>query len=379
MNYIVTGTLQEKRGIYQMVINLRDEYNQPKQKWISTKLKTKGNKQKAKQILQQTLADYNNNLLTYSSKMRFSALLQEWLDSDVLKNKVRPNTLENYKLVINKHIIPYFEKTGVRLCDLLPSHLESFYVKKEKELSSNSVHKLHGYISSALQYAVRQRYISENPAKRVCARWKKAPQLGDEHLYNLEQVHTMLSVVQGDVIEVPITLIAWLGRSEAVGLTWNCVDFENSKIYIRSTVVYCGTKATFCEGLTKSDSGNRVLAMSERAKQFLLEVKQKQEQNQIIYGPDYVDSGFVCTANNREMLKPDRVTRRFNKLLKRNNLPVIRVHDLRHSAVSNLLANNIDIASVAKMMGHKDIRTTSNTYGHLLDSVRQDASNILSV
>ncbi len=381
MNYVVTGSLQIKRNTYQIVLNLRDKNNKPKQKWISTRLPVKGNKRKAEQMLQQTLADYNNNQIQYCSNMKFFKLMQEWIESDALKNKVRPSTLAIYKKEVNAHIIPYFKQTDIKLCDLLPSHLEQFYKDMLKSLSNVTVHKLHSNIFSALKYAIREHYISYNPAQDVVMKWDKTKKANSGAIYTKDQIAQLLEAVKGDVVETPITLIAMLGlrRSEVLGLKWDCIDFENNLIAIRSTVIYNDYKAEFCEDQTKTEKSQRVLAMSDKLKSYLLSVKAKQDQNQLLYGVDYHDDGFVCCYDNGAVIKPERVTNRFKNILIRNNLPVIRVHDLRHSAASNLLADGVNIGNISKWLGHKSIQTTIDIYAHLTPQANTEIASLLSV
>ncbi|MEG2015730.1 MAG: site-specific integrase, partial [Oscillospiraceae bacterium] len=53
------------------------------------------------------------------------------------------------------------------------------------------------------------------------------------------------------------------------------------------------------------------------------------------------------------------------KLLKQNNLPHIRFHDLRHSCASLLIANGYSMKDIQEWLGHSDIQTTANVYAHL--------------
>ena len=66
------------------------------------------------------------------------------------------------------------------------------------------------------------------------------------------------------------------------------------------------------------------------------------------------------------------MTRKFVSLLKKYDLPRIRFHELRHSAASNLLNMGFSLKDVQDWLGHSDIKTTANIYGHL-DSKRKIA------
>ena len=88
---MLTGSLQEKRGIYQCVLNLKDENGKKRLKWISTGLPIKGNKRKAEKILQDLIAKYSS--LDFSNgniNVKFSDYAQKWLESK--KGKVEKST-----------------------------------------------------------------------------------------------------------------------------------------------------------------------------------------------------------------------------------------------------------------------------------------------
>lgn len=72
-----------------------------------------------------------------------------------------------------------------------------------------------------------------------------------------------------------------------------------------------------------------------------------------------------------EALSATSVARHFNSALKKAGLPHYRIHDLRHSFISNAILNGIDIVTVSKYVGHSDIERTLNTYSHLLKDSEQ--------
>ena len=84
-----------------------------------------------------------------------------------------------------------------------------------------------------------------------------------------------------------------------------------------------------------------------------------------LIGNSYIDNGYVFTWDDGRILNPDYVSRKFSKILEANNLPHIRYHDLRHTTASLLIAKGYDLKRVSEWLGHSDIGTTANIYGHL--------------
>ena len=95
------------------------------------------------------------------------------------------------------------------------------------------------------------------------------------------------------------------------------------------------------------------------------------------YGNTYHDDGYVCANEDGTVIHPQYLSRKFKKLLEKNDLPVIRLHDLRHSAATNLLAMGFSIKDVSVWLGHADITTTLNIYSHVLEESKVDMAEAL--
>jgi len=75
---------------------------------------------------------------------------------------------------------------------------------------------------------------------------------------------------------------------------------------------------------------------------------------------------LVLTTPRGTPIDPRNANRQFGEFLRRNDMPHIRVHDLRHTAASLLLAQGLILEDVKRYLGHSSIVQTSNTYGHLV-------------
>ena len=111
---------------------------------------------------------------------------------------------------------------------------------------------------------------------------------------------------------------------------------------------------------------------------YLSSLKDKQEQDKLLFDNCYYDSGFVCRWDDGKELRASYVSHAFKELLKRNNLPHIRFHDLRHSTATSLLENGIDLKVIQEYLGHSSINTTANFYLDPDLQKKQEAVNVLS-
>ena len=86
-----------------------------------------------------------------------------------------------------------------------------------------------------------------------------------------------------------------------------------------------------------------------------------------LLGNGYTDSGYICVQKDGTPINPDFVTHHFQRVLKGSQLPVVRFHDLRHAAVYALRKGGCDAKDIQAWLGHSDITTTLNVYGHVLN------------
>lgn len=368
----MTASLRVKNGIYHIIFSYYDENGKRKQRSESTGLKERGNKRKAEALMKARLEELEDRSASQldTEEVLFLDAMEEWLSS-VMPTQVRHNTLDEYKRAFNYHLKSYGRFQRLPLQKLSPQILQSFYNEKIRTgLSPNTILKLHANISKFLKYALRLDMIEKNPAERVTL--PKKAQNRKAKFLSPEQLQTLLSLFWGDPIEPVVYLAAHLGvrRSEACGLQWESVDFEQRRITIQHTaVVLCG-KVIFSES-TKSESSRRVLAMSNAVAAYLEHLKQEQQRNREKFGNTYHESNFVCTNADGHPINPDFVSHHFPRVLQKNEFPPVRFHDLRHSCASLLHASGYDLKDIQTWLGHSDIQTTGNIYTHL-DTRRMD-------
>lgn len=289
----------------------------------------------------------------------------DWLN-DIVSHKVKISTVSQYLYVFNTYIAKYKPFHGVKLQELTPALLQSYYNEQlNAGLSPNTVRKHHANIHKCLDYAVRMGKITLNPSimTELPAKWKYQGATA----YTPEQLKKLLRLFRGEPLEaaVQLTVTYGLRRSEVCGLRWEAIDFDAGTIHICRTAVMNKGKVVYSDS-TKTDSSNRVLPLTSNMRTYLQKVQLQHAENKKLSGDAYIDSGYVCVHPNGAPIRPDYVTPHFQRRLKEIGLPVIRFHDLRHSAVYALRKGGCDAKDIHAWLGHSDITTTLNVYGHVL-------------
>ena len=365
---MVAGHLREKSGYYYAVLNYTDSLGKRKTKWISTGLTVKGNKKRAEAILMDARRNFNpEEPKVMNGDILFADYMEKWLD--IIKSSVAVPTYASYSTTVKKIVAPYSREKEVTLKNLTAKDIQEFYLRELERVSASSVIHYHANIHKALKYAVKIDLIDVNPADKV-ERPKKDRYVGS--FYDADEVNALFEAAKGTKLELPILFGAFYGlrRSEAIGLKWDAIDFDQNTITIRHTVTSCdldGKRILVAADTTKTKSSMRTLPLVPFMRERLLALKDEQEDNRRLCGRSYIKDyiGYVCVNEIGDLIKPHYVTESFPKLLKANGLRHIRYHDLRHSCASLLLANGVPMKQIQEWLGHSDFSTTANIYAHL--------------
>lgn len=182
---------------------------------------------------------------------------------------------------------------------------------------------------------------------------------------NPSEIDMMLALFIGNVVELPVNLCAVYGfrRSEVLGLKWEHIDFENRTITVTETLQQ-GVGGDYVD-TPKTNSSYRTLPMTDSVYKLLKGQKHRQERLQGALGAGYIQNDYVCTWPDGNVISPNYLTRTFHNVIAKSSLPNIRLHDLRHSAASNLLNMGFSIVQVQQWLGHGSASTTLNFYAHV--------------
>ena len=368
----ITGNIYQKNGKWYVILNLQDINGKRKQKWINTGLSIRGNKKKAEAFLEQQIEKFSENSID-GIDILFADYIEKWLPK--IENEVRPNTFRTYNMIMHNHVIPYFRKKGIKLQKLCPINLEDYYKVKVKEgLSKTTVKHHHQVISKALSDARRDKLIVHNPAS---AAKSPTPNNFEASFLTPQQLEQLLILVKGSVIELPVQLCSIYGfrRSEVLGLKWSHIDLDERILTVAETLQQ-HTGGCYVDE-PKTDKSFRTLPLTEQAFDLLTAQKEKQTERARIMGSFYCQSDYVCTWPDGRVIMPNYLTKNFHKILKDSNLPMVRLHDLRHSTASNLIDENMSIVRVSNWLGHSSPTTTLNYYSHINQKQKKEIASVI--
>ena len=305
----------------------------------------------------------------------------EWVDvwASQYLGGVKESTVAAYNATIRTHIKPGL---GAIRLDALDTHLvQSFYnglresTKDRAAVSPKTVKNVHGILHKALQQAVANGYIRFNPTNSCIL-----PRIEKKELQPLDEAETklFLDAVKGHPLELlyTITLFTGLREGEALGLTWDRVDFMRGTILI-SKQLQKEKKAggQFRLVSLKNDKPRRIQP-APWVMQLLRDRKLQQYEHKEKAGAAWANPlNLVFTNELGGNLIPQTVVRHFKEIVTAIGRPDARFHDLRHSYAVASLRSGDDIKTVQGNLGHATAAFTLDVYGHVTNQM-QEASAI---
>ena len=293
--------------------------------------------------------------------MKVSTYLTEWLA--LQETTLQRSTYEALRVYLTRHLIPYFDILNTELGELKPMQVQYYANSKLNRgrldgkaggLSQVSVKKHISVLKQALNDAVLFGYIESNPADHVRLPRRKETVSSRTVFLTAEEAQRLIEALRGTDM-LPVVLLALLyglRRSEVLGLRWEAIDFQRNTMTINHTVVKNLTIEA--KDSTKTASSRRSFQLLPEVREVLWSMKQTRRKGSV----------YLFEREDGSPMRPDCVTRRFQRMLARAGLPKMRFHDLRHSTASILFDKGWELEDVKNWLGHTDIETTSNIYLH---------------
>lgn len=391
---ILPGRLREKNGYYHLVIDAKNPLNNTQIRHSKstglkvtekTKTASKENYNKALCMLQEFREKWTDIHLKGVDdqgdfkNLYFTDYLQSWFQS--LKPSLQKNTINSYSKIILRKIIPYFEPKKLSLGEIKAKDIQDYYTYclNKENLSGNTVCKHHAIIRKCLQTALKQEMVIKNVADLVD---RPKIQKYIAKTMSEEEIKMFFDAIKNPNFYVPAFLSLNLGlrRSEVLGLLWSNIDFEQKTVLIGNTVIEVKNGKSVNRKSTKTKKSYRTLPLPLHIEQFLLALKEKQEENKKLFGncyiKDYADN--VCVTEQGDLIKPQFLTQHFKNVIRDLNLDDrLTFHSLRHTFATRVYNNGGDFKMLQVLMGHSCISTTMDIYTHFPTTRMEEAKEII--
>jgi integrase len=303
-------------------------------------------------------------------KISLGNYLPEWLQRKL--PEIEPTTAAGYRRWIG-HIrrCPVAE---MPLDRVYAGELEQIYrflqetpAGRGKPLSPQSVRHCHALLENALGDAVRHRRIAENPATHAKPPRGQSPRRTIPDAAQIAALLDDLARTNPTMTDLALVILGTgLRRSEALGLRWQDVDVTAGQMTVRQVVIEHDGTFSLRTG-TKSVAGYRTISIATPVLDALRRQHARSAEDRLKLGRFWRDGGLVfADPASGGPRAPAAVTRAFTRAAQRAGWPAHAspVHGLRHAAASLALANGVDLAVIARRLGHSSAAVTARIYLH---------------
>ena len=296
----------------------------------------------------------------------FQGVYEAWLEYDYLKDEIKESTLVKTERLFKLHILKDLGKLRIakitkRDCDRA---VENWSKKHSKAKT------MANYAKRVFDYAIDEELINTNPMERV-----KVPKnrnvKRDVAFYEKEELSEFLasaSIEQNPIWFPLFHLLAYSGmrKGEALALQWKDIDFMNRHLTVSKTLTRGKNSRLYVEDSPKTQAGNRDIPLDETTLSVLKQWRKDQREMYIKLGHNTLnDSQLIFTNLNNDFMQPPALTKAMDRIVKKNDLKRITVHQLRHTHASLLFNAGASIKEVQQRLGHSSYEVTMNVYTHV--------------
>ena len=302
----------------------------------------------------------------------------EWLDTWLKEYlaDVKQGTSIHYESVVRLHLKPALG--DIPLSQLRTPMVQKFYNKlRAEQRSPKYIKNIHGILHRALDMAMRVEYLTKNPSTYTIR-----PKVVEKPVVPLDapEQKKLFEALKGNPFETLFLTATFTGMriGELIGLTWDCVDFENEVIYVEKQLVQTRKKGQKYRFGTLKNGKTRVIAPAPYIMQVLKKHKIAQAEQRLLMGDLWNPGEFpnlVFSHKDGSHYSQPTIWKEFQDILAAAGLEHHRVHDLRHTFAVNSLRAGDDIKTLQENMGHYSAAFTLDRYGHVTDTMRRESAN----
>lgn len=335
-------------------------------------------KREAERALGRALAAVGAGEVADAGGLTVGAYFDQWLAGHL--PSLKPSTAKSYREVVQWYVQPRLG--AVKLVDLNALLIRTLYAdmlksggrRRKPELSPATVGITHGVLRKALNDAVLWGLLVRSPLLGV-----KPPRLArpEMHVWSSDEARRFLSIVEGDRLYGlwVLALATGMRRGELAGLRWADVDLDAGVLAVRRSRVSVAYAVD--ESDPKTRSSRRTISLDPRVIAVLRAHRRGQLEERLAWGPAWTETGYVFTSEDGHPLHPERITVLFGRHVASSDLPKIRLHDLRHTSASLMLAAGVHPKIVSERLGHSSVSITLDLYSHVIPGLQAEAAEKL--
>lgn len=356
-------------------------------------------------------------LYTDGDKLTFAEYVPIWREQWAVDNLTQSG-LESYEDLLKRRALPVLG--FLPMGSIRPTHIQSIITDMKKEgRAVKTIKRTLTAINSVMRYAYDMEVIEDNPVNRV-----RVPKNGIQeglHFFTAEQTQVFFSILEKACeryseelspanpksmyalhvhgapfqwrVYYDLAVMGAFRRGELIAIRWSDIDWKEQTLSIKRAFAKTKANGQILK-YPKTAAGIRTITLPASSMELLREwyLMQKDLSMRLgslwegYRGKQYDENFVFINPEKGSRMGVDSPSRHFRRTIAAYNasceneadkLPVIRLHDLRHTSATLLLSNGADIETVSHRLGHKQCSVTLNVYGHWMEENDRKASDTL--
>lgn len=284
-----------------------------------------------------------------------------------MKEKVGLNRTTVYKALRGGTV---YRKSAEELATALNMKVDQAFddITEQYGLSGATVNKMKQNLCSIFTAAVKKEIMRRNPCVLATAPKVDTPPAAYLDEAQCRKLLDLLSAQNDFQFKVIINLFIASGirAGELSALYWEDIDFDSCMLYIRHTLVK--VNGVFVRQEPKTEKSTRHIVLPEYIIELLKKHKVLQEERKLSKGDKWKNSDLVFTNRSGGFYDGINMNKTLKKIIAGTDLPQdLHLHSLRHTHASLLINSDIAARVVAERLGHKQTKTTLDTYSHVFE------------
>ncbi len=357
-----------------------------KYKTVTAKNKTEADKKLIRFVYEVTGEGYFE-----PEKMWFVDFVEKEYWPKWAKKNLAHTTLDTYRRYLDARILPAFKY--LRMDQVKPKHIMDFLdnlseegmrldkvrnkdgklVTKQGKLSGATIEYHHRILKSIFKFAIKLKVLKENPMDDI-----EKPKFKNKKIevYTLEEASKLIKCLESEPLHwriiIKLAITAGLRRSELLGLEFKHFNYENKIMHVEQAVTYTKEEGYQVHEIKKGngEANKRDIVISES---LIPEIKklelQRKKERIAIQDKDKWGKGkynFLLCDETGKPYHPSAIKNWWQRFIRRHNLKYINLHALRHTSATLLINEGVHAKIISERLGHSNIKTTMNIYGHAL-------------
>lgn len=334
--------------------------------------KTFGHQEDAEDHLRKVGREIRAGKYTPESKITVQEAVNNYLERG--RSRWSSNTYASYMQVAEMRLIPYLGK--VRLSELTAWQVQDWI----DELTANkykpsSVRNSRIVLMGTCKEAVRLGILQINPVSgtQMPKQKKRKPTI-----WSADEIDSVMNAVKNNAMMTAfyaVALTSAMRPGELRNLKWKHIDFDEKTILCEVSVTR-DENFRQIEGTSTKTGKSRFIALSGSAEEALLAYRQEQVARRLKTGK-WADRDLIFDRGDGRLMPGETMHWKHRLAIAAAGVSSIRLHDLRHSAVTHLLRSGVPLEVVSKMLGHASLAITIDVYGHIDVSMQRTAVDIM--